>query len=469
MTVSNATRVSNRLHSANASNFSSFDASVLATSVLTSFETKTLTYTIGTGAAADARTIVVTHSMSDTVTFTTMATVVGVPDEESQSTPSPTSTTSLVPARVAVGIPDMSSHPVASPTSAASLVPARVVVKILPEGTSTLTTEYQEHGTYTALTTVAPKSKASRVHAKRQVPTCANAVSAPAPTQTGVVLGCSRWHVAVPGETCATIATEYGILADTFTTWNPAVNPSCYNLLSGFAYCVARCGLSAEPTSAGAPGVYASSALSTSAPSVAVAGSYASAALPSSSTWRQSSYAAQSYGYSAKSYGYAAKSYPPKAPKAHKPTQMAKSPKPSHSAMAKAPGAFPSAMAPPNPFAFASLAWNGFAAGQSLPTPSLASNAKSPASSAKPIMPFMAPFSPSAASQKASGLDAPKLEVPSTSSSKLETPQNYTSTPVPYKTYKGNGSVAAGWPSMEQWVDFETMVHLPLNSNIAAY
>jgi hypothetical protein len=30
-----------------------------------------------------------------------------------------------------------------------------------------------------------------------------------------------------------------------------------------------------------------------------------------------------------------------------------------------------------------------------------------------------------------------------------------------YKTYLGDGSVAAGWPSMDQWLDFETLVSVP--------
>lgn len=460
---------------------------MLATSILTSYDTKTLTYTIGTGAAADARTVVVTHTMSDTVTFTTMATVVGIADEsKAKPTPSPT------------------------------LVPARVVLQVLPEGTSTLTTEYQEHGTYTALTivdstsganvkrqaptcvgdmAVAVEPTASPANERRQVPTCANAVSAPAPTASGAVVGCSQWHVVVPGESCATIATEYGISAATFKTWNPALDASCYNLLTGIAYCVSRCGLTSEASSSSvvAAGVYTSAALSTASSWMASRygssaatlpktasfndGMYTPPALSTPSAWIATGYSASAALYHTTSAvmagmypqstasvwmasGYAPKSYSPKGPKyphsgmakVAKSTQsvMMQLPKSTQSVLAQAPQSMPSSMGFPG-FAFPSFAWNGFGGGKSFATPT--QNALPPASStstSKPVLPFMAPYSPS--------VSAPKLEVPAVHSSKLEISQNYSSNPVPYKTYSGDGSVAAGWPSMEQWLDFETLV-----------
>lgn len=464
-TPSNGTLASNGTLVGNASNFTNFDASVLATGLVTFYDTKTLTYTIGTSGAADLRTITITHTSSSAVTYTTMATVVGTPDEsKAKPTPSPT------------------------------LVPARVVLQVLSEGTSTLTTEYQEHGTYTALTTVAPHTGPSRVNGKRQVstclgemaiaiepsaapandkrqaPTCANAVSAPAPTASGAVTGCSAWHVVVPGEDCATIATAYGIEAATFKTWNPALDATCYNLLTGIAYCVSRCGLTSEAGSSSvvAAGLNTSAAVSSSPSSVqdgmwtpavlsttsaAVAGMYIPTTLSTASSWMAS--------------GYAPKSYPPNAPKylqssalkAPKPTYdgMVMAPKSSQSAEAEAPQPIESGMAAPGffpPMPFPSIAWKGFGGGKSFATSSLESGALPKASSmpvSKPLVPFMAPVS----SLKSS----PNLKVPSVpSSKKLEVSQNYSSIPVGYKTYSGDGSVAAGWPSMEQWLDFETLV-----------
>lgn len=478
---SNGTMASNRTLAGNSLNFTKFDASVLATKVVTSYDTKTLTYTVGTSGAADARTVVVTHTMSDTVTYTTMATVVGVPSE-SKAKPSP------------------------SPT----LVPARVVLQVLPDGkgTSTLTTEYKEHGTYTALTTVGSNSTAARGNVKRetttcegsmaialepteaptmekrQVPTCANAVSAPAPTASGAVLGCSSWHVVVPGEDCASIPLQYGISQTTFKSWNPSLDASCYNLLTGIAYCVSRCGLTSDSSasSAVAPVANVSAAVlpttsavqagmwtpeATTTTSAALAGMYPVATTSAASSWMASGYAAPS--------GYAAKSYPPMAPMypqsgmmglpSSAPSGMLKVPKPTQSAVVQPPPVMPSAS---SPFPFASFMWNGFGGGKSVATPSVEMNALPSASSLdmgalpsvsalslkKPVVPFTAPVS----------LDsAPKLETPSSklevpTAKKLEVSQNYSSTPVEYKTYSGDGSVAAGWPSMEEWLDFDTLV-----------
>jgi len=435
---------------------------------------------MGTSGAADARTVVVTHTTANTVTFTTMATVVGVPSEsKAKPTPSPT------------------------------LVPARVVLQVLPEGTSTLTTEYREHGTYTALTTVGSNSTTGRANVKRetttcegsmaiavepteaptmekrQVPTCANAVSAPAPTASGAVIGCSSWHVVVPGEDCASIPTQYGISQATFKEWNPSLDASCYNLMTGIAYCVSRCGLTSEMSSSSAvaalPNVSAAVLPTTSAvqagmwtpdatstTSAAFAGMYTAATVATTSSLMASGYAP--IGYAASGYapsGYTPKSYPPMAPMypqssmmkfpSSSPSGMLTVAKPTQSAMVQAPKVMPSspALSP-----FASVMWNGFG-GKSFATPSVEMNSFPVASSLslkKPVVPFTAPVSLDSSPK----LEIPssKLEVPTVPSKMLEAPKNYSSSPVEYKTYSGDGSVAAGWPSMEDWLDFETLFEM---------
>lgn len=42
-------------------------------------------------------------------------------------------------------------------------------------------------------------------------------------------------------------------------------------------------------------------------------------------------------------------------------------------------------------------------------------------------------------------------------SSTSTTSSTATSSAVAYKMYTGNGTVAAGWPSLSDWVDFDTM------------
>ncbi|KAL1305286.1 hypothetical protein AAFC00_002192 [Neodothiora populina] len=85
--------------------------------------------------------------------------------------------------------------------------------------------------------------------------TCATAPP-PAPTQTGIVSGCTKWYVAQSGDYCYLIADEYGLDVNTFMAWNPAVNaPSCNNVQVNAAYCVA----------VGCPASGASSTLTSSA------------------------------------------------------------------------------------------------------------------------------------------------------------------------------------------------------------
>ncbi|RLL95511.1 hypothetical protein CFD26_104582 [Aspergillus turcosus] len=61
-----------------------------------------------------------------------------------------------------------------------------------------------------------------------------------APTQTGIASNCDMYYTVQSGDTCETVAAEFGITTAQFLAWNPAVSSDC---TSGFwvdeAYCVA--------------------------------------------------------------------------------------------------------------------------------------------------------------------------------------------------------------------------------------
>nr|POE65960.1 hypothetical protein CFP56_57650 [Quercus suber] len=65
---------------------------------------------------------------------------------------------------------------------------------------------------------------------------------APAPTQTGIIAGCSLYYVAQAGDDCIYIAGKFDISANDFITWNPAVGADCSRLRPNDAYCVEVCG-----------------------------------------------------------------------------------------------------------------------------------------------------------------------------------------------------------------------------------
>ncbi|KAF3221789.1 hypothetical protein TWF106_000153 [Orbilia oligospora] len=60
----------------------------------------------------------------------------------------------------------------------------------------------------------------------------------PAPTQSGASNKCIQWHIRRAGDTCASIATLYGIILGRFLQLNRGVDSSCTNLVTGNAYCV---------------------------------------------------------------------------------------------------------------------------------------------------------------------------------------------------------------------------------------
>lgn len=64
-------------------------------------------------------------------------------------------------------------------------------------------------------------------------------VSTPAAVQTGITSGCTQFYQAVSGDSCDSIASNYGISFQQFLEWNPAVGSSCDNLWVGEYYCKA--------------------------------------------------------------------------------------------------------------------------------------------------------------------------------------------------------------------------------------
>ncbi|KAI4591934.1 hypothetical protein KJ359_012065 [Pestalotiopsis sp. 9143b] len=58
-------------------------------------------------------------------------------------------------------------------------------------------------------------------------------------TMDSIAWNCSGWHTVVSGDTCYSIEQEYGIMADEFLDWNPAVSADCStNFWIGYSYCV---------------------------------------------------------------------------------------------------------------------------------------------------------------------------------------------------------------------------------------
>ncbi|USP75585.1 hypothetical protein yc1106_02859 [Curvularia clavata] len=60
----------------------------------------------------------------------------------------------------------------------------------------------------------------------------------PGPTQSGTSPTCTKWHLQKQGDTCASIASTYGIIVSRFRQLNRGVNTDCSNLVTGNAYCV---------------------------------------------------------------------------------------------------------------------------------------------------------------------------------------------------------------------------------------
>ncbi|OJJ50278.1 hypothetical protein ASPZODRAFT_13364 [Penicilliopsis zonata CBS 506.65] len=60
----------------------------------------------------------------------------------------------------------------------------------------------------------------------------------PDPHQSGTRDGCSVYYCVLSGDTCAAIASKFGITINEFISWNPDVGLQCANLWAGYNVCV---------------------------------------------------------------------------------------------------------------------------------------------------------------------------------------------------------------------------------------
>ncbi|KAK3898439.1 hypothetical protein C8A05DRAFT_47255 [Staphylotrichum tortipilum] len=76
--------------------------------------------------------------------------------------------------------------------------------------------------------------------------TTGNGISTPTPTQTGMVRNCDSFHYVVSGDSCPSIASQYGISLAQFYAWNPAVGSDCTSLWLNTYCCVGIVGQTAS-------------------------------------------------------------------------------------------------------------------------------------------------------------------------------------------------------------------------------
>lgn len=79
-------------------------------------------------------------------------------------------------------------------------------------------------------------------------PSPTNGIATPAPTQPGMVNNCDAFHFVTDGDTCASIASQYGISLSQFSSWNTKTGTNCAGLWLNAYVCVSIIGVS--PTSA---------------------------------------------------------------------------------------------------------------------------------------------------------------------------------------------------------------------------
>ncbi|ELR06921.1 hypothetical protein GMDG_02291 [Pseudogymnoascus destructans 20631-21] len=69
--------------------------------------------------------------------------------------------------------------------------------------------------------------------------TTSPAVTAPAPTQSGITGSCTQYYVVKSGDSCGAVESEFDITFSQFYAWNPAIGSDCTSLWVDEAYCVA--------------------------------------------------------------------------------------------------------------------------------------------------------------------------------------------------------------------------------------
>ncbi|KAL8996011.1 MAG: hypothetical protein Q9169_004392, partial [Polycauliona sp. 2 TL-2023] len=58
------------------------------------------------------------------------------------------------------------------------------------------------------------------------------------PVSPDTISDCTYFYDSQPGDTCASIASEWGISLEDFVTYNPSVKPDCSGIVTGNSYCV---------------------------------------------------------------------------------------------------------------------------------------------------------------------------------------------------------------------------------------
>ena len=78
----------------------------------------------------------------------------------------------------------------------------------------------------------------TRVIGFKPTTTSGNGISTPTPTQKGMVGSCNKFHHAMKGDTCDSIAKKAGISVAQFEKWNPGVGSKCGALWLGYYFCI---------------------------------------------------------------------------------------------------------------------------------------------------------------------------------------------------------------------------------------
>ncbi|KAM7198731.1 LysM domain containing protein [Naviculisporaceae sp. PSN 640] len=73
---------------------------------------------------------------------------------------------------------------------------------------------------------------------RRTTTTTTGGISTPTPFQPGMNPNCKQFHKVVSGNTCATIASQYGISLSNFYAWNTGVGNACQSLWLDYYVCV---------------------------------------------------------------------------------------------------------------------------------------------------------------------------------------------------------------------------------------
>ncbi|KAF2220952.1 hypothetical protein BDZ85DRAFT_222027 [Elsinoe ampelina] len=118
-----------------------------------------------------------------------------------------------------------------NPTSSSAVV-------VNPVKTSSSTTTART----SAPTTRAPTTRVSSTTSKTTTSSTSSAVDGvPPPNQTGAntVKGCQKWYTPVSGDWCSKVADANGITVSDFISWNPSVGSDCTTMYAGWSYCVA--------------------------------------------------------------------------------------------------------------------------------------------------------------------------------------------------------------------------------------